>query len=557
MLALLVSGIATYTNPILYSDYSDPDVVCVDGEFWMTASSFNCVPGLQILHSYDLIHWEIIGAALPRLVFEEPSEFDFPAHGKGVWAPSIRYHGGLFYIFWGDPDRGIFQVHAQDPRGQWSEPVLVIPGMGMIDPCPLWDDDGRVYLVHGWAGSRAGFKSVLTMCELDQFCTRAISGETVVFDGNKTGNKTVEGPKIYKRNGLYYIFAPAGGVKTGWQLVLRSENIYGPYEHRRVMHQGKGVIHGPHQGGLVEDAKGDSWFIHFEDRYAWGRVTHLQPVHWDNEGWCIIGEDIDKDGVGEPVLSYRIPEAYTWDKTIKGISATESGTGFSGLSIPLNWQWQANPQRDWAFFNPSDGCLRLNCICPPKKDENLWHTPNMLLEKITGPKMTFEAGMNFRPGYYGDRVGLVVMGLDYTTLELDFDSDGVSVVRRTCINADTGNSETIDARQPFKTDQIFRNIARDIGESLHTAFIAKGRRDMPGRENLVDESLPDVFFHVDFKVEIDTEGRCSFRYSLDGKRFRKIGSDFYARQGRWIGAKIGFFAVSDIRRNDGGYVEIY
>ena len=177
----------------------------------MTASSFNHVPGLQILHSADLVHWTIVNAALPGMTPEE--DFSLPSHGNGVWAPSIRCHDGIYRIFWGDPDRGIYCITAEDPAGEWSRPHLVIEGRGMIDPCPLWDDDGRVWLVHGWAGSRAGFKSVLSVRELAPDCSRAIGEEILIFDGKHNGNPTVEGPKFYKRDGWYYIFAPAGGVR--------------------------------------------------------------------------------------------------------------------------------------------------------------------------------------------------------------------------------------------------------------------------------------------------------------------------------------------------------
>ena len=148
------NGNGTYTNPVIYADYSDPDVVAVGDDYYLTASSFNCIPGLPILHSKDLVNWEIIGYALQE---QEPKEvFDQPQHGKGVWAPSIRYHNGEFYIYWGDPDHGIFMVKTKDPRGEWEKPVCVLAGKGMIDTCPLWDEDGRCYLVNGWAGSRSG-----------------------------------------------------------------------------------------------------------------------------------------------------------------------------------------------------------------------------------------------------------------------------------------------------------------------------------------------------------------------------------------------------------------
>ena len=207
-------------NPVLYADYSDPDVCRVGDDYYLTSSSFNCLPGLQILHSKDLVNWTIIGAAVPYAL---PPVTDVrPEHGNRVWAPSIRHHNGEFYIFWGDPDQGAFMVKAKDPKGPWSEPVLVKAGKGIIDTTPLWDDDGRVYLVHAYAGSRAGLKSVITICELSADASKAITQSRIIFDGHEA-HQTCEGPKFYKRNGYYYIFHPAGGVPTGWQVVLRSK----------------------------------------------------------------------------------------------------------------------------------------------------------------------------------------------------------------------------------------------------------------------------------------------------------------------------------------------
>lgn len=213
-------GDGTYKNPVLYADYSDPDVCRVGDDFYMTSSSFGCLPALKILHSKDLVNWSIVSAAVPASL---PPHTDVtPQHGNRVWAPCIRHHNGEFYIFWGDPDQGIFMTKAKDVKGPWCEPVLVKAAKGIIDTTPLWDEDGRVYLAHAYAGSRAGLKSVIAVCELSADATRTISPSRIVFDGHEA-HKTCEGPKFYKRNGYYYIFHPAGGVPTGWQVVLRSK----------------------------------------------------------------------------------------------------------------------------------------------------------------------------------------------------------------------------------------------------------------------------------------------------------------------------------------------
>lgn len=510
---LFISLQTFFTNPILYSDYSDPDVIKVGEDFWMTASSFNCVPGLPILHSKDLVQWELVNAALPRLYqTEEGSEkytalFDRPAHGMGVWAPSIRYHNEMFYIFWGDPDIGIFYITAKDPCKQWSKPQLIIEGKGLIDPCPLWDDDGRFYLVHGWAGSRAGFKSILTVSELDPLSMTMISENVMVLNGKQTENPTVEGPKFYKRHGWYYIFAPAGGVKEGWQLVGRSRDVYGPYEWKTVLHQGNSDIHGPHQGGWVEDASGESWFLHFEDRYAYGRVLHLQPMRWLSDDWCTIGEDTNGDGIGEPVSKYKSPSAFPTDKSQHDGSRNRA-------EIPLPWQWHANPQQGWCMIDLSRDLLHLNCIKQSDDWSNFWDTPNLLLEKITGPEMTFTASMSFYPSYDGDRAGVIVMGEDYASIGFEYHDHNIFLTQNICLGADKHNAEEEVARLKITCDNIF------------------------------------------IRVKISQGALCTFQYSFDGKKFNTFGKQFTAKAGRWIGAKIGYYATAQIQKNDGGYVEI-
>ena len=250
-------GNGMYKNPILYADYSDPDACRAGEDYFMIASSFCNAPGLPVLHSKDLVNWKVVNYILPKVPEER---YDKPVHGCGVWAPAIRYHDGTFFACFPMPDEGIYMSTTKDPFGTWSEPVNIRPGAGWIDPCPFWDEDGRAYLVAGVAKSRIGYKSVLHMIEMQPDGMGLIGEAKVVFDGNLNEQETIEGPKLYKRNGWYYIFAPAGGVKTGWQTVLRSKNIFGPYEYRVVMRQGDTSINGPHQGAWVDTVTGEDWF---------------------------------------------------------------------------------------------------------------------------------------------------------------------------------------------------------------------------------------------------------------------------------------------------------
>lgn len=505
-------GNGKYKNPVLDADYSDPDVCRVGDDYYMTSSSFACIPALQILHSKDMVNWRIIGTAIERLLPEE--RFSQMQHGNGVWAPSIRYHQGEFYIYYGDPDTGIYMVKSKDPAGKWDNPVLVKAAKGIIDTCPLWDGDGNAYIVHGYAGSRAGLKSILGLIRMTPDGTRAIGESRIIFDGH-IGNATIEGPKFYKRDGWYYIFAPAGGVPTGWQTVLRSKNIWGPYEWKIVMAQGNTNINGPHQGAWVDTPDGkEDWFFHFQDKEAYGRVVHLQPMKWV-DGWPVIGVDKDGDGCGSPVYSYKKPNV---GKTYSIETPAESDE-FDSLELGLQWQWQANPKPIWYFCDGGNSLLRLYSYYT-ENQVNLWDVPNLLLQKFPTEDFTVTTKVSFAPSskYTGERTGLVVMGADYAVLAIENRADGLILVQNVCRKADK-----------------------------------KGKEEENASVKLSDNTL---FLRVKVKKDSEKEAICSFSYSVDGKKFISLGENFTAKPGKWIGAKVGLFITRPKAVNDGGWVDI-
>lgn len=511
-------GNGMYRNPVLHADYSDPDVCVVGEDYFLTASSFNCTPGLPILHSKDLVNWKIVNYALKKV---EPVEYYNEArHGKGVWAPSIRFHEGMYYIYWGDPDFGIFMVKTRDPYGEWDKPVLVKAGKGMIDPCPLWDDDGRVYLAHAWAGSRAKFNSVLTVCELNKEGTKVISDPVLVFDGNDGVNHTVEGAKFYKRNGFYYLFAPAGGVVSGWQLVMRSKNVYGPYEPRIVMAQGKTDINGPHQGGWVDTPAGESWFLHFQDKGAYGRILHLNPMKWVND-WPVIGVDRDGDGCGDPVSRYRKPRT---DKTYPIETPVESDE-FDTRKLGLQWEWHANYQ-DVFGFTTNMGYARIYGHELSSHFKNFWEVPNLLMQKFPAEEFTATAKLKVSAKDDGQLSGLIVMGWDYSWIGVEKQGEKFLLKQAICKDAEQGNLEqvsTLAVLEPSKKFEagLFPNFEREI-------YI---------------------------RVRVGKEAYCRFSYSLDGKKFTEAGTLFKARQGKWIGAKVGMFSVTP-HGKERGWVDV-
>lgn len=517
-------GNGTYRNPVLHADYSDPDACRVGNDFYLTSSSFNCLPGLQILHSNDLVNWSIIGAAIPHALtpLQTPER---PEHGNRVWAPSIRHHNGEFYIFWGDPDQGAFMVKARRPEGPWTEPVLVKPGRGIIDTTPLWDDDGRVYLVHAYAGSRAGLKSVIAVCELNAKATRAVTPSCIVFDGHEA-HQTCEGPKFYKRNGYYYIFHPAGGVPTGWQVVLRSKNVYGPYEWKTVLAQGNTPVNGPHQGAWVDTPTGEDWFLHFQDVGAYGRLVHLQPMKWVDD-WPVIGIDKDGDGCGEPVLTYRKPDV---GKTYPVCTPQESDE-FDGFTLSPQWQWHANINEKWAYYAGDQSLVRLYSYPVVDNYRNLWDVANLLLQKTPADNFAATMKLTFKPAakYKGERTGLVVMGLDYAGLIVENTDSGLTLSQVECKQADKGHPEVSHASTLLPDPTVF----------LKARFNNTGKK-IKGSEGGHDQIVT-----------------CTFSYSTDGKKFHPLGKSFRVKEGKWIGAKVGTFCTRPpIKTNDGGWADV-
>ncbi len=494
-------GDGTFKNPIIHADCSDPDVIRVGDDFYMTASSFNCSPALPILHSKDLVNWKIINHAID--IFPD-HDFDTPQHGKGVWAPAIRYHQGEFWIFYGDPDRGIFMVKTRNIKGAWDPPVLIKKARGWIDPCPLWDNDGNAYLVHAFAKSRIGMNSILHVCKMNPEGTQILDEGRLVFDGHEH-HPTIEGPKFYKQNGYYYIFAPAGGVKTGWQTVLRSKNIYGPYEDKIVLAQGKTNINGPHQGGYIELENGQGWFIHFQDHDAYGRILHLQPVVWRYD-WPVIGIDEDGYGIGTPVHFFKKP---TIGKTFP-IMVPQATDEFDSEKLGLQWQWQANYKSSWFSLTQNKGSIRLYSQSLQDRAINLWLAPNLLLQKFPAPEFLVTTKISFHPESMNEKSGLIIMGLDYTYLALQKSQQGLSIIQATCLNADDGGEELI-------MEQVITNFAA-----------------------------------LFFRVRVERGAVCRFLFSFDGDEFQPIGKPFLAKPGKWIGAKVGLFAIRPDSSQAGG-----
>ncbi len=355
-------GNGFYKNPVLLADYSDPDVIRVSDGYYMVCSDFHFM-GMPVLYSRDLVNWRIIGQVYSRLDMA-PGYSRMEAYASGSWAPSIRYHDGMFYVYFCTPHEGLYMSCTRDPRGLWPPLHEVKRVERWEDPCPFWDEDGNAYLGHSVWGA-----GPIIIHRMSRDGRELLDDGKVVYVG-----KVAEGTKIYKRDGYYYLLIPEGGVEKGWQTALRSKSIYGPYERTVMLETGKTGINGPHQGALVEDAEGNSWFLHFQSLPPMGRVCHLQPVVW-KDGWPVAGKD------GEPVSIWKKPASFGQS----GGCLPQTSDDFSGGSLGPQWQWNHNSAPEHWRLAPAestDGYLELDGLYA----EGFLKIKNMLTQKLMGKR---------------------------------------------------------------------------------------------------------------------------------------------------------------------------
>ncbi len=477
-----------FNNPILYGDYSDPDVIRVGEDFYLISSSFTYLPGIPVLRSRDLVHWELIGYVADRLPFPR---YNTPQHKCGTWAPSIRWHNGRFYVYVCLPDEGLMVYTAENPAGPWTS-HWVMDVVGWIDPCPLFAADGSVWLVHALAASRVGINNQLYVHRLREDGLQVLDKGRLVYDGADHGDITVEGPKFYEKDGKTWIFCPAGGVPEGYQLALRAGSPLGPYERKVVLSQGNSPVNGPHQGGWVEDSRGNGWFIHFQDQGVYGRVTHLQPLRWE-QGWPVIGQN------GTPVL--------TGDT---GLSEFPAGLNMSDhfeKGPGPQWQWQSNPQTAWlSVLHPG---IRLHAA-----PAETYFSAGQFLSQLMQYR-NFEMTVALYPHLQEmDAVGLVMMGYQYSGIE--FSGGKLKILH---------------------------------GETWEGSF-----RETPRAEEEEEVSIPWEMSELVLRMTV-LEGSVSYAYGSKKEDLKSLGGVCPLSSGGWVSARPGLCCLSR-NGQAGGWADI-
>ncbi len=486
-------GNGTYRNPVINADYSDPDVICVGEKYYMVASDFHFM-GMQILESLDMVNWRIVTQVYNR--FDMPKWDTNERYAGGSWAPALRYHDGKYWIFFCTPHEGLFMTQAERPEGPWSPLHCLKAVEKWEDPCPFWDSDGRAYLGRSQHGAGP---IILHRMSAD--------GRTLLDDGVTIYTGPVaEGTKFLKRGEWYYLSIPEGGVGEGWQTVLRSRNIYGPYERKVVLEQGTTQVNGPHQGALVDTPQGTWWFYHFQETEALGRVVHLQPVEW-KDGWPMIGTDIDGNGIGEPVMQWQKP------LLLCKPSLPQTSDDFNGGQLSPQWQWNHNPANEAWSLTENPGTLTLHAL----QSESFIKARNTLTQKCMGYDSEATVEIDFAHLADGGRAGIACMGKTNELLGVRKDGNALQLYRT------LSTFKQKDGTPPTERDTMICSLS----------------------------GTAKLWLRIHFNV---TAKQFTFSYSTDDTVFTPAAAPFYTIRGNWKGIRLALYHYNT--RAAEGYVNI-
>ena len=458
------NGNGTYTNPLLWGDWPDPDVIRVGDDFYMVSTSMHYVPGCPILKSKDLVNWEIVSYAVNR--YEEDPRYNLKGgemYLRGSWAATIRYHNGLFYVGFCTPnwekEKGHFSMcTAKDVKGPWTRTIF--PEY-LYDPGLFFDDNGKVYVVHG--------QGKLYVTELAANALSVKGEKKLIWDkrisipeGSSApkGNYGMEGSHVYKINGYYYITCPAGGTE-GWQMCLRSKNIYGPYESKVIIQDESSYPNnGLHQGGMVQLKDGSWWFIIMQDRGPIGRAPNLEPVVW-KDGWPMLG----KNGNGKGVVTYAKPnvgKAYP-------IQVPATSDEFNNKALGLQWQWNHNPDNSKWSLTEHAGYLRLHASYA----KDITMARNTLTQRVQGPASEGVVELSLSGLKDGDIAGFGIFQSPYAYIAVCKNGN------RNCLVM-VNKGKLIDSVPDFRYQKIWiKAHATHVNFAADFSYSADGKKFIP------------------------------------------------------------------------------
>ena len=485
-------GNGFYANPILPADYSDIDCIRVGNDYYAISSTLQYSPGMIILHSKDLVNWEITGHAVDDITQISPEmNYDrMNRYGKGIWAGAIRYHNKKFWIFFGTPDEGYFMTTAQKPEGPWEPLHQIFNEKGWDDCCPFWDDDGQAYFIG--TNFSDGYKIHLFNMSTD--------GKTILKETDKViyQSKGSEANKLYKINGIYYHFFSE--VKTDGRAIMmeRAKNIWGPYSKPKQLSATQKKFNEPNQGGFVQTPNGNWYFLTHHGTGDWsGRIMSLLPVNWV-DGWPIVG-DVGKDTIGQMVWRSSIPVRK--QKKIFPQTSDE----FTEKKLGQQWEWNYQPKKEnWSLLE-REGWIRLYASKPIEAG-NLLKAANILTQR------------SFRTSY---NEAIVKIDISHMTNGQHaglshFGSPNYSAVGITCT---------------------------DSGKILE--FNVKGKLTDGPTINGKDLWLRSTW---------GLDGKSEYAYSTDGKNYKTIGNTYQLMWGSYRGDRLAIYSYNDNKEE--GFVDV-
>ncbi|MFI0793703.1 family 43 glycosylhydrolase [Micromonospora rubida] len=434
----------TYTNPVVWQDFADVDIIRVDNTYYMSASTMHYSPGAPVLRSYDLVNWEFAGHSVPRLDFG--SKYDMGsgrAYVDGIWASTLNYRPSNRTFYWAGcidfAQTHIYTASAVD--GTWSRHAT-IPNC-YYDAGMLIDDNDTMYVAYG--------NGTISVAQLSDDGRTQVRNQQVYTTPSSIG--TLEGARFYKRNGAYYIWLtrPANG-----QYVLKSTNgPFGPYEQRQVLLNMPGPISGggvPHQGGLVQTQNGDWYYMAFVDAFPGGRMPAMAPITWTSDGWPQV-QTVN----GAWGSSYPVPNLPAPPRAVKPLTGVDT---FAGTTLGPQWEWNHNP--DTSRFSVNNG-LRLQTATVTN---DLYAARNTLTHRIQGPSSTSTVELDYSAMANGDRAGLSVFRNTSAWIGVRRDNGSTRVVMQNGLTMDgnwnTTSTGTEVASAPVSGGRIWLRATADI-----------------------------------------------------------------------------------------------
>jgi len=510
------NGNGTFTNPLFYDEFSDPDIIRVGDDYYLAGTTMHTVPGLVILHSKDLVNWENVSYCFDRFDFQD-DQFWLKNHkeiyGQGIWAPCIRYANGQFYIYSNINGKGLQCYTSKDIHGPWTHHNM----QGNIyDLSVLFDDDGKIYAIHGYGEVKC------TELKPDMSGPIESTERVIIPNGSAVG----EGHHMYKINGMYYLIS-TDYRPNGRTLCSRAKSIWGPYENCVITAdetfgyhaapltqvQGRIVPDGTkfgipevdkdatactniHQGGIVQTQKGDWWALLMMDFHSIGRTVTLAPITW-KDGWPMLGLE---GNLGRAPRTWIKPDI---DTQVTPHAPYQRNENFDGAQLGRVWQWNHNPEEN--MWSLSKGRLRLKTM----PAEQLMWARNSLTQRVIGPESNVTVELYPKNMKDGDVAGLGNINVPCSWIGIV--CDGKSQILR-CF--EQAINDTIDV-QLEKTEKIWLRL---VG-------------------------------HYD-------DNSAHYEYSLDGKEFKQMGREMPLSYQliSFQGSRAALFAFN-VRGNNGGYAE--